>query len=103
MTTPKPKPIRPPFSMKRTRTQWIVSWGSFTAQAETQPKALQDLARRLVDADEHYLDLWMPPKLREAFKAVAEIYADAYQSKAAAYAAKAERVMAQGKPKRSAP
>jgi hypothetical protein len=43
----------------------------------------------------------MPPKLREAFKAVAEIYADAYQSKAAAYAAKAERVMAQGKSKRS--
>lgn len=93
----------PEFKIKRLSASYVASWGSFVVQAETKGSALRGLALMLVRADEHYLDHPMPPMLRAAFKAVAEDYADAYAAKAADYRAKVERVMAQGKRKRTAP
>ena len=98
------EPVQAPvFTLKRLHTSYLASWGSFQAQGETKGSALRGLALMLIKADEHYLDLPMPPMLRAAFKTVAEDYADAYAAKAAEYHAKVERVMAQGKRKRAAP
>jgi hypothetical protein len=97
------EPVQAPeFKIKRLSTSYVASWGSFVVQGQTKDSALRGLALMLVQADEHYLDHYMPPMLRDAFKTVAEDHADAYAAKAADYRAKVERVMAQGKRKRAA-
>lgn len=90
-------------TLKRLHTTYLASWAGLTTQGETKGSALRSLAVKVILADQHYLDLPMPPTLRAAFKTVAEDYADAYTAKAAEYHAKVERVMAQGKAKRAAP